>query len=93
MKRILSILLALLLLMPAAYADEEKMTFHLEGARGEVGDTVTVVGSVKNAPVCASFRVIMTYDEDVLEVVEGKKIGRQKNKLRRAFYHQCQRHP
>lgn len=75
MKRILSILLALLLLMPAAYADEEKMTFHLEGARGEVGDTVTVVGSVKNAPVCASFRVIMTYDEDVLEVVEGKKIN------------------
>ena len=75
MKRILSILLALLLLMPAAYADEEKMTFHLEGARGEVGDIVTVVGSVKNAPVCASFRVIMTYDEDVLEVVEGKKIN------------------
>ena len=74
MKRFFCLILALLLLAPAAAADEEKMTFHLEGASGEIGDTVTIVGSVQNAPAVASFRVIMTYDDTVLEVQEGKKL-------------------
>ena len=49
MKRFFCLILALLLLAPAAAADEEKMTFHLEGASGEIGDTVTggqIIGGV-----------------------------------------------
>lgn len=73
MKRILCLILTLLLLVPAAYADETDMVFRLDSPTGQVGDTVTVVGSVQNAPKCASFRIIFTYDDTVLEVVSGKK--------------------
>lgn len=74
MKRIICLILALLLLVPAAYADEASdMVFHMESVTGEVGDTVTVMASVKNAPKCASFRIIFTYDDTVLQVVSGQK--------------------
>lgn len=74
MKRILCLLLALLLLTPAAYAAEGDMVFTMSSITdAEVGDTVTVTASVKNAPVCASFRVIFTYDDTVLKVESGKK--------------------
>jgi len=73
-KRILCLAFTVLLLAPAVLADEGKMVFHLEGASGSVGDTVTIVGSIKNAPAIASFRVIMSYDTAVLEPVSGKKL-------------------
>ncbi|MBQ8893826.1 MAG: hypothetical protein IJ043_05395 [Clostridia bacterium] len=74
MKRILCLLLALVLLTPAVFAEGEDLTFRMESAYGNVGDTVTVTASVQNAPVCASYRVIFTYDTAALEVVEGKNV-------------------
>ncbi len=74
MKRIFALFLSLLLLIPAVSAAEDQPVFHLEGASGNVGDTVTVVGSVQNMPAIASFQVIMTYDTAVLEPVSGKKL-------------------
>ncbi|MBQ6824593.1 MAG: hypothetical protein IJP27_08055 [Clostridia bacterium] len=74
MKRILCILIALLLLMPAAHAEGE-FAFCLNAVEEEDGKTVTVTGSVENAPTCASYRVIMTYDTAVLKPVEGKNAG------------------
>lgn len=74
MKRLLCFILVLLLLIPSAMADEQKMTFRLEDAKGNVGDTVTVIGSVENAPACASFRVIFTYDNKVLKPEKVKKL-------------------
>ncbi len=74
MKRILCFIMILLLLTPAAFAAEDKMTFRVESASGKVGDTVTVTGLVENAPVCASFRVILTYDNTVLEPVSAAKL-------------------
>ncbi len=74
MKRLLCFILVLLLLVPSAMADEQKMTFRLEDAKGNVGDTVTVIGSVENAPACASFRVIFTYDNKVLKPEKVKKL-------------------
>lgn len=74
MKRVICFILVLLMLTPVALAAEDKMVFRLESASGQVGDTVTVTGLVENAPVCASFRVILTYDSTVLEPVEAKKL-------------------
>ena len=74
MKRILCLILALLLLTPAAFADED-LTFTMSSVSGKVGDTVAVVASVKNAPVCASYQVIFTYDDTVLEVVKGENVN------------------
>ena len=72
MKRILCILLAILLLTPAVFADNT-MTLTLSQVEGEIGDKVTVVGKVENAPSCASYRVILTYDNTCLKPLSGKK--------------------
>lgn len=74
MKRILCILLTLLMLTPAVSAAGE---FTLIGgaAEGKVGETVTYTVKVENAPTCASYKIILTYDPQVLEVVEGKNAG------------------
>ena len=74
MKRIICVILMFLLLTPAAFAAEQKMTFRMESVRGNVGDTVTVTGEVVNAPVCASFRVVLLYDSTVLEPVSASKV-------------------
>lgn len=74
MKRILCLLIALLLLVPVAHAEGE-FAFTLSSAEGKAGETVTLTGSVENAPVCASYRVIMTYDPAVLKPIEGKNAG------------------
>ncbi len=68
MKKIVAILLAVFMLMPAAHADGEPMTLRLSGGSGKIGDTVTVTVSVENAPACASFQMVITYDSDALEV-------------------------
>lgn len=74
MKKILCTILMILLLTPAVFAAGEDMTFRLSDGAGMVGDTITLIGAVENAPDTASFRVIMTYDTAVLEPVEGKKL-------------------
>ncbi|MBQ7034643.1 MAG: hypothetical protein IJN34_02780 [Clostridia bacterium] len=75
MKKIVAILLAILMLMPVAHADGENMTLRLSGASGKIGDTVTVTVSVENAPACASFQMVITYDSDALEISgPGKKL-------------------
>lgn len=73
MKRIFCFILIFLLLIPSALADEQKMVFRLEEAKGNVGDTVTMNAVVEKAPTCASFRVIFTYDQEVLQPVSVKK--------------------
>ena len=40
---------------------------------GKVGDTITIVGQVTNAPSCSSYRVIMTYDGSCLQALSGTK--------------------
>ena len=75
MKRFICFFLILILLIPTAIAQEAPFSFSISSAVGQVGDTVTVIGSVKNAPVCASYRVYFTYDTAVLKPVEGKNIG------------------
>ena len=58
----------------AVFADEGDMVFTKSSITdAKVGDTVTVTASVKNARICASFRVIFTYDDTVLKVESGKK--------------------
>ncbi len=71
MKRILCIILAVLLLIPSAYAAGENMTLTISQVQGEVGDTVTITGQVTNAPACTSFRVILTYDSACLKITGG----------------------
>ncbi len=72
MKRILCVLLAILLLTPAVFA-ADPMTLSVSQVEGEVGDKVTVIGKVENAPSCASFRVILTYDNKCLKLLSGQK--------------------
>ena len=67
MKRILCILLALLLLAPAAYADGDRMGYKLTAESGKVGDTVKVVVSVENAPAIISYESVFLYDPAVLK--------------------------
>ncbi len=67
MKRFLCILLAVLLLTPVAYADEEKMAYKLTGESGEIGDIVKVVVSVENAPAIISYETTLLYDPAVLK--------------------------
>lgn len=67
MKKFLCILLAVLMLTPAAYADGEKMAYKLTGGSGELGDTVKVVVSVENAPSIISYESIFLYDPAVLK--------------------------
>ena len=67
MKKFLCILLAVLLLTPAAYADGEKMAYKLTGGSGELGDTVKVVVSVENAPSIISYESVFLYDPAVLK--------------------------
>ena len=71
MKRILCIILAVLLLIPSAYAAGENMSLTISQVQGEVGDTVTITGQVTNAPACTSFRVILTYDSACLKITGG----------------------
>ena len=75
MKRIICFVLILMLLIPPVTAEEAPFSFTVSNGVGQVGETVTVIGSVKNAPACASYRVFLTYDTAVLEPVEGKNIG------------------
>ena len=72
MKRIFSILLAAillatLLLAPAASADDAKMAYKLTGGSGKIGDTVQVVVSVENAPAIISYETTLLYDPAVLK--------------------------
>lgn len=86
MKRFFCLILALLLLAPAAAADEEKMTFHLEGASGEIGDTVTIVGSMQMQPGGGLFSGY--YD---IRRYRSGSAGRKKAGCEGDVYHQHQR--
>ncbi|MBQ7935750.1 MAG: hypothetical protein IJ333_05310, partial [Clostridia bacterium] len=70
MKRLLCFVLAfsMLLMMPVALAEGETPTLTVSEVQGEVGDRVTVVGSITDAPRCASFRIILTYDSACLKI-------------------------
>ena len=72
MKRILCVILAVLLLTPAVFASGDNMKLTISQPEGEIGDTVTIVGEVKGAPACTSYRVIMTYDDTCLKITGGK---------------------
>lgn len=77
MKRILCLILALMLLIPAAYADVTELptiTVTLSANAVKVGDTVRVTASVKDAPTCASYHIIYAYDTAVLKPIEGKNL-------------------
>ncbi len=77
MKRILCLILALLLLTPSVYADVTDlptMTVTLSANAVKVGDTVRVTASVKDAPICASYHIIYSYDTAVLKPIEGKNL-------------------
>lgn len=71
MKRLLCFILIIALMVPAAFAGEEEMVLSVSEAVGGVGDTVTVVCKVANAPECASFRIILNYDDTCLSPLSG----------------------
>lgn len=73
LKKIICLILALLLLCPAAFAAED-LTFTFSKAEGKVGDTVTIIASSKGAPVACSYRLVMVYDTKVLKPIEAKNI-------------------
>ncbi|MBQ7090153.1 MAG: hypothetical protein IJN82_03465 [Clostridia bacterium] len=78
MKRILCLILALLMLVPTAYADVSELPpiiVSLSAGAVKVGDTVRVTTSVKDAPLCASYHIIYSYDTEVLKPVEGKNLN------------------
>ena len=77
MKRLICLILALLLLAPAAYADVSELPtlkLNLSASATKVGDTVRVTVSVDNAPTCASYHIIYSYDTAVLKPVKGDKL-------------------
>ena len=79
MKRIICLILAILLLTPmVAAADAASLptiTVTLSAKATKVGDTVRVTASVQNAPICASYHIIYSYDTAVLKPIEGKNIN------------------
>ncbi len=76
MKKLISAILILLMLTPAALAAPDGMVFCLtDGVAAGVGETVTLTARVENAPACSSFRVFFTYDTGILEYVEHKQLN------------------
>ncbi len=74
MKRLICLMLAVLLvalMIPSAVAEED-VVLRLEGATGNVGDTVTVAVKVENAPECVSFEFRVSYDANVLKFESGQ---------------------
>ena len=70
MKRIISAILILLMLVPTAFATAESPALTITVTGGnvtQVGETVTLTVQSKNAPACSSFRIFITYDDTVLE--------------------------
>lgn len=77
MKRFVCFLLILALLIPTAAATEpapEPFFVHISSVFGDAEDEIVVTGYVRNAPVCASYRVIFTYDTKVLQPISGKNV-------------------
>ena len=60
MKKLICFILCVLMLIPTVSAAGE-MELLVSQVSGKVGDTITIVGQVTNAPSCSSYRVIMTY--------------------------------
>lgn len=76
MKRIICLFLCLLLAVPVASAEtvEDPFVLHISSSFGDVGEELVVTGSTVNAPNCASYRIIFTYDPTVLEPVKGESV-------------------
>ena len=74
MKRLICFFLCLLLVIPVASAEqtEDPFVLHITTSFGEVGEELVVKGVVENAPNCASYRVIFTYDPTLLEPVSAR---------------------
>lgn len=76
MKRLICFFLCLLLVIPVASAEQTEAPFvlHITTSFGEIGEELVVKGVVENAPNCASYRVIFTYDPTLLEPVSAKNV-------------------
>lgn len=77
MKRFLCFILIMALLIPPTAAiepDSDPFFVHISSEFGDVEDEIVVTGYVRNAPVCASYRVIFTYDTKVLQPISGKNV-------------------
>ena len=72
MKKLICFILCVLMLIPTVSAAGE-MELLVSQVSGKVGDTITIVGQVTNAPSCSSYRVIMTYDGSCLQALSGTK--------------------
>lgn len=74
MKRIICLILALLLLCPAAFAAGD-MKLQFSNPKGEVGETVKITVSVKDAPVACSYKIVLTYDDTLIKPEAIDKIN------------------
>ena len=74
MKRFLSMVLILLMLIPPMVISAEgSYSWKLEGGIGEVGEVVNVVFSAENLPDCASYEFYIDYDKTYLRPTSHAK--------------------